>query len=200
MLEHTILAALNANLFDEIVLSTDDDEAGEIGRKYGLVVESRKKHLANDEAKLITVVQDVLSRRKSVDEVALLLVNCPLRSSVDILNSHRYFLQRRPAALITVVNYGWTPPQRAQFMNDGYLTPVFEDQYLLKGQEFREFVCPSGAVFWSTPECIRGSTSLYVSGIVGYQIPWHRGIDIDTREDFLLAQAIYGAKLDETEN
>ena len=38
MMAWTIISAIESNIFDRIILSTDNDEYAEVGRKYGLEV------------------------------------------------------------------------------------------------------------------------------------------------------------------
>ena len=73
---------------------------------------------------------------------------------------------------------------------DGRLAPCFAAWADKKSQEYPPVVCPSGAIYWSTPGAIAGARDLYIAGIEGYPLAWHRAIDIDTLEDYQIASSV----------
>src|SRR5690606_4047601 len=61
IITYSIEAALKSGLFDEVMVSTDDDEIAEIGRKYGAVVPfKRSEKNADDFATTVDVLIEVL--------------------------------------------------------------------------------------------------------------------------------------------
>lgn len=191
MLNWTVDAARETDLFDDLVVSTDDAEIAEIARAAGAAVLMRGEEISNDAATLIQVLQHAIRELpEEPDEICLLLANCPLRTAEDIRAGHARFTSRKPSALLSVTTFGWTPPFRAQKMEEGRLEPFFDGWVEKKSQEYPDVVCPTGAVYWSTPNALQDAPDLYIAGIEGFMMPWHRSIDIDTQEDLLLARCI----------
>ena len=63
LLQHTAEAALGARRLSRVVLSTDDAEIAEMGRRFGLEVPFlRPPRLARHDTPTLPVLQDVLSR------------------------------------------------------------------------------------------------------------------------------------------
>lgn len=191
MLAWTIEAAIESDVFEQVLVSTDDEEIASIAEKSNASVLMRPEEVSNDAATLIDVIHHTLKNGYSeIKQLCLLLANCPLRDARDIRNSSKRFNERHPAALLSIVNYEWTSPFRALDYKDHRLCPVFDDWIKEKSQLYPHVVCPTGAIYWSTPNALKDQNSLYVDGLEGFPITWHHGIDIDTPEDFALAACI----------
>lgn len=190
MLAWTVDAALQSGVFARVLVSTDDDEIASVARASGGEVLRRPAEVSSDEATLVDVVHHAFAGKAAPESFCLLLANCPLRTAEDIRRSAQMYRERRPAALLSVVSYGWTPPFRAQLLAGERLQPAFEDWIRKKSQAYPEVVCPTGAIYWSTPQALARADTLYIPGIEAFHMPWHRGIDIDTPEDLALAACI----------
>jgi pseudaminic acid cytidylyltransferase len=188
MLAWTVQSALDSELFDRVIVSTDDDEISTVAKSCGAEVLLRPDGISNDQATLIQVMHDTVDRASDgIDSICMLLANCPLRNAEDIANSLSDFEKRQPPALLSVTNYGWTPPFRALDLQEHRVVPIFKEWIEKKSQAYPKVACPTGAIYWTSPKAIREATDLYIDGLEGFQMPWHRSIDIDTREDFELA-------------
>jgi len=191
MVAWTIEAAKFSGVFDKVIVSTDDEELAHIGTTFGAEILRRSADLADDHTGLISVLQHVVRMLDSqFDSVCLLLPNCPMRIEADIRKSCEEYERRRPAALLSVVDYLWTPPYRALQQTENALTPVFGDWVNRKSQEYPIMVCPSGAIYWTDIQAVLKADALYVDGIEYFSMPWYRGIDIDTKDDFEIAAAL----------
>ena len=62
MIGHSIRAARRSDLFDRIVVSTEDDEIAAVARAEGAEVAMRASALAADEARILDVALDFLDR------------------------------------------------------------------------------------------------------------------------------------------
>jgi CMP-N-acetylneuraminic acid synthetase len=192
MITWTIEAAKKSNVFDVILVTTDDADIAQVAKECGVDVLMRPEEVSNDSSTLLDVVKYTLNNEYAdVERLCLLLANCPLRNASDIQQSAEQFKADNPTALLSVVNYGWTPPFRAQFMKDKRLEPVFDGWVNKKSQLYPEVMCSTGAIYWSTPSSLVNADTLYIDGIEGFHIPWYRGIDIDTLEDFELALCLH---------
>ena len=69
MLAYSIEAALATNLFDEVMVSTDDEEIAEVARQYGAKVPfMRSAETSNDFATTADVLHEVISRYKDLSK------------------------------------------------------------------------------------------------------------------------------------
>jgi CMP-N-acetylneuraminic acid synthetase len=187
----TIEAAKRSNVFDVILVTTDDADIAQVAKDCGVDVLMRPENVSDDSSTLVDVIRHAMNNGYShAERLCLLLANCPLRNASDIQQSAEQFKARNPSSLLSVVNYGWTHPYRAQFMKNKRLEPAFEGWVNKKSQLYPEVVCPTGAIYWSTPSSLENTDTLYIDGIEGFHMPWYRGFDIDTLEDFEQASCI----------
>ena len=93
IMAYSIEVALKSGLFDEVMVSTDDEEIIGIARQYGARVPFvRTETTANDHATLADVIREVMERYeeegKVFDNVCCILATAPLISPEDIRSSY----------------------------------------------------------------------------------------------------------------
>jgi N-acylneuraminate cytidylyltransferase len=117
--------------------------------------------------------------------------NCPLRNGRDIIESYRQFDSTGSPSQISVVRYGWQNPWWAMERDEAnVLHPLFPDRTTQRSQDMPVIFCPTGAVWWAKAEVLRTHRTYHVLARTGWEIPWQRGIDIDTEEDFAVAELL----------
>jgi pseudaminic acid cytidylyltransferase len=193
LIAYTIEAAIASGLFGQIVVSTDSDEIASIARMYGAVVPFiRDRSLSDDRTPVSAATVDALRRldneATTYTYVAQLMANCPLRSSVDVLESHRQLMSSGSCSQISVTRFGWQNPWWAMKRDGSFeLKPLFEAQTTQRSQDLPELFCPTGAIWWARAETLREAGTYHVPGRTGWEIPWERGVDIDTEDDWEMA-------------
>jgi CMP-N-acetylneuraminic acid synthetase len=90
------------------------------------------------------------------------------------------------------VKYGWQNPWWAMRRNDrGELEPLFREQISSRSQDQPELFCPTGAIWWARTATLRRTQTFHLENRTGWEIPWKRAIDIDSFEDFALAEVVF---------
>jgi pseudaminic acid cytidylyltransferase len=198
MIAYTIAAARESGLFERVIVSTDSSEIADVARQYNAEVPFlRDAILADDFTPVSSVTADVLLRLDPASDrfesVAQLMPNCPLRTASDICDSHRQFERTNAQSQISVVRYGWQNPWWAMRRNDLHeLEPVFKEQMTTRSQDLPELFCPTGAVWWARTGTLRRTKTFHLENRTGWEIPWQRGIDVDTFQDWAMAEVLFG--------
>jgi|SRR5579872_934003 len=196
MITYTIRAAIESQLFERVVVSTDSEEIAEISREIGAEVPFlRESDLADDITPVSAVTIDAVQRLAAsgcqFQFVAQLMPNCPLRTALDVRDSRRQFQDTGANSQISVVRYGWQNPWWAMRRNTGLrLEPLFKEQIAARSQDLPELFCPTGAIWWARTEALSHSGTFYGESVTGWEIPWQRGLDIDTPEDWAVAEVL----------
>jgi N-acylneuraminate cytidylyltransferase len=183
-------------LFERVVVSTDSPEIAEVAHRCGAEVPFlRDATLADDFTPVSSVTVDALCRLDPVgdrfDVVAQLMPNCPLRTSDDVLDSYRQFAKDSMHTQLSVVRYGWQNPWWALRRNERYeLEPLFSEQMSTRSQDQPELFCPTGAIWWARANRLRQTKTFHSENRTGWEIPWQRGIDIDTFEDWAMVEVL----------
>ena len=196
MIAYTIDAALESGLFAEVVVSTDDPEIANTSVGLGANVPFLREPILSDDYTPVSLVTvDVLEHLDPegdlYDRVVQLMPNCPLRTSDDIDSSYRQFCRTGSDSQISVTRYGWQNPWWAMKRTpEMQLEPLFEESVTVRSQDLPEVFCPTGAVWWAKTETLRQKKTFHIAGRTGWEITWKRGVDIDTEDDWALAEML----------
>jgi pseudaminic acid cytidylyltransferase len=197
IIAYTIIAARESGLFERIVVSTDSEEIAEVAHQYNAEVPFlRNKNLADDFTPVSSVTADALvrldPRGDKFDTVAQLMPCCPLRTAADVIDSYNQFEKTGAASQISMVRYGWQNPWWAMRRDERReLKPVFAEQMTARSQDLPDLFCPTGAIWWTRTDVLRRTETFHLENRTGWEIPWQRGIDIDTFEDWAMAEVLF---------
>ena len=199
LLAWTAEAAL-ASRIDRVVLSTDDEEIADVGRRLGLEVPVlRPVELAGDMALSIDVVLHMLAAvaDPGIDAVMLLQPTAPLRTTADIDGVIELFERERPDSVISVVPVDGHHPARMKFIEDGWLVdpPYVEAYENQPRQELRPVYLKNGAVYL-TRRAVIEARSFKGERCLAWVMPHERSVNIDGPFDLGLARAIVDGTLD----
>jgi N-acylneuraminate cytidylyltransferase len=196
MIAYTVEAACASGLFERVVVTTDSREIAKIAERHGAEAPFlREAALADDVTPVSLATLDALQRLdpegERYDVLAQLMPNCPLRSAEDVQHSHVQFRERNSLSQISVVRYGWQNPWWAMRRNQQFaLEPLFPDEMKQRSQDLPELFCPTGAIWWASADALRREKTFHLEGRTGWEIPWERGIDIDTQEDWAMVEVL----------
>jgi N-acylneuraminate cytidylyltransferase len=193
---YAIEAAHQSSLFDAVVVTTDSEEIARIAEQHGAEVPFiRDQKLADDFSPISAATVDALTRIDSAGDrfqlVAQLMANCPLRITEDILASHRQFVASGADTQISVTEYGWLNPWWAMTSDEhNVLSPVFKERMGVRSQDLPRLVCPTGAIWWAKASVLLAHGTFYAPNYSGWAMPWERAVDIDTEDDWSMAEIL----------
>ena len=196
IIAYTIEAALQSHIFSRVIVSTDSEEVASVATQFGAEVPFiRDASLANDYTPVSLVTLDALQRLDPHGKVFLfvaqLMANCPLRTVRDIEESYRQFADGGADSQISITRYGWLSPWWAMTRNAKYeLSPIFTEQMGKRSQDLPELFCPTGVIWWAEAYALRREKTFHIADRTGWEIPWPRAIDIDTEDDWKMAELL----------
>jgi len=197
LIYYTIKEALESNI-NKILVSTDDTEIKKISQKYGAEVMIRPKKLAQDDTSSIDVVIYILKKLEQIgqkfDIFILLQPTSPLRTKEDINEALNLFIENECESVISVNEVEHNPYWSFK-IKDNYLQPLFANKYLkMRRQELPKVYMPNGAIFISKPSILEKKRTFYIKRMLPYIINTGKGIDIDTEQDFKIAEYFMSKK------
>jgi CMP-N-acetylneuraminic acid synthetase len=193
---YTIAAARDSGLFSLVIVSTDNETIAEIAVHHGADVPFlRDAALADDETPVSSVTVDALTRVDRASRrfayVAQLMPNCPLRDAADVRGSFEQFIETRACAQLSVARFGWQMPWWAMRRADDFtLAPLFPREAVARSQDLPPLFCPTGAIWWARAETLREAGTFHVPGRTGWEMDPVHAVDIDTEDDWRLAEAL----------
>ena len=190
LVEHTMIAARDADLFDKIVVSSDDPEILKLGETLGFEMEKRPPKLAGDFATVTDVCIDLLSRQSGYDFLCCLYATAPLRTAEDIRKSFKLLEDAKAAAVICATRYLHPAHQALCPAEDGGWKLAFPEWGERQSQAVPPLRVDNGGCYWVRVEDFLKKKSFYLSPLHLYEMPLERSIDLDTAEDWELLQKL----------
>jgi CMP-N-acetylneuraminic acid synthetase len=193
---YSIDAARESGLFARVIVSTDSELIAEIAMRHGAEVPFlRAPVLADDHVPVSAATVDALTRldpdRATFTSVAQLMPNCPLRDAADVRDSFRQFVLSGARSQLSVARYGWQPPWWAMRRTPELsLVPLFPQEIVRRSQDLPSLFCPTGAIWWAQADVLRDAGTYHIEGRTGWELDPTHGLDIDTEEDWQLAEAL----------
>ena len=194
LIAYTIKAAIDAKCFDKIVVSTDDENIAKVAEQYGAEVPYlRPAHLANDTAKSIDVVLDIINfydrEGYQFERLFLLQPTSPLRTPKDIQNVMN--LMREGVESVVAVKEAPSHPG-TYFKMDNQQIPLSSIRAFanVNRQELGSYYKINGAAYCIDWNFLKVKKTLYGNNTLGYVMPKERSIDIDDEIDFQLAELL----------
>lgn len=192
IIAYSIEAALQSGVFDEVMVSTDDEEIAEIARKYGAKVPFlRSEATSNDFATTADVLLEVLEGYsklgKNFEYMACLYPTNPFVSAEKLITAMNYIKTDLYNEVLPVVQFSF-PPQRGYIQNtNGTLSYKWEEFKNARSQDLQPMFHDAGQFYFY-------KVSSYVSNkgvkdsIYPIICPEHEVQDIDNEEDWKMAE------------
>lgn len=192
MLSYPIEVALETGLFDEVMVSTDDEEIAKIAKQYGAKVPfMRSAETASDFATLADVLREVLNNYQNdgivFDNMCCILATSPMLRSEDISNGYKALLTTNFSSIIPVVLFSY-PILRSYKMDDNYgISYNWPEYEKSRSQDLPPAYHDSGTFYWHKIDLWKAG-QISRGGIV---VSEETVQDIDTEQDWKMAEIKY---------
>jgi len=187
-----IQAAKESKCFDKILVSSDSNKILNLAKKFGSNILKRSKRLSNDYSTVHDVIQNVVGELKKKGEIfdfiCYILPTAALIRSEDIIKSYSIIKKNNSNFVITVCGYSF-PPQKALKINkSGKIVMKNLKNYKKRSQDLSQEYHDAAQVYWGTTDLILSSKNTVKNNSYPYIVPQLRVQDIDTLEDWHLAE------------
>ena len=197
IIAYSIEAALDSGLFDEVMVSTDDEEIAEIAREYGATVPFfRSEKTSDDYATTADVIEEVLLsyREKGIefDLACCIYPTAPLISSENLIASFNLLKSQSFDTVFPVVQYSY-PIQRALKVGEQKkMSLFFEANKNSRSQDLEESYHDAGQFYSFSVTDFLKDKELWTKNTGVIVLNELKVQDIDTLTDWKLAELKYG--------
>ena len=187
LLAHSILyAQKNAQLIDQVFVSTDDEEIAKVSRIYDAVVIERPERLSGDLEPTVSAVKHVLEQLdRGVESVILLQPTNPFRPEMLLKDAFDIYCENRSASLFTVTQ---SHQKLGRISKDKYLPFNYEPGQ--RSQDLEPLYYENGLLYISRREVILADKIISEDAFPMITSDLYCDVDIDTEADFRYAQYI----------
>ncbi len=190
MIAWSISAALESGVFDEVIVSTDDEEIAEVARKAGACVPFvRPASLADDHSGLTAVIRHAIEwwrgEGRSPEIVACPYATAPFLRGSDLAEAVGLLHESPEADYVLAVTSFAAPVQRAIVQGGaGWLEFLWPDFAQARSQDTRAAYHDAGHFFMGRAEAFMRYPTTMSGKTLPQVIPRLLCQDIDTQEDW----------------
>jgi pseudaminic acid cytidylyltransferase len=190
IIAYSIETALESGLFDEVMVSTDDEEIARVAEMFGAAVPFfRSEEAADDYATLADVIEDVKSqyhtRERSFDYICCILATAPLLKMEHLMEGYKLITEGDVDSVRPVVQFPY-PIQRAFKLENGRVEMFNKEFARTRSQDLEPAYYDAGQFYWMKYDMgLKGP----VKG--GFEISGQFVQDIDDEEDWKIAELKY---------
>jgi len=196
LIAYTIEEALKAPL-DYYVVSTDSDEIAEIARRYGASVIMRPKELAQDATPTLVALLHALEYTEDkldehYDIVADIRCTNPFKTVFDISGAINKLIRTGADAVIRVCKVNHHHPSRLKRIFRDRLVDIWPEPESGNRQDLEPPVyVRNGSIYVVRRAGLEEGIHIKLSDDVrAWIMPEERSLNIDTKVDFVLAEAL----------
>jgi|TARA_Y100001970_G_scaffold206192_1_gene251119 pseudaminic acid cytidylyltransferase len=184
--------AQKSKLFDNIFVSTDDQEIKEISEQYGAIVPFiRPADISDDHTPTVPVISHAVKQidtlYKKVDFACCIYPCSPLLMASDIKKSFDILKSSDKNYVYPIVEFPHSIFRSMRQADDGKMEFVYPEYELTRTQDLDETFHDAGQFYWGKAEAWRSLKKMH-SGGIGMKIPSYRTVDIDTEDDWRRAE------------
>jgi pseudaminic acid cytidylyltransferase len=191
-----IKTAINSKIFSKIIVSTDSEKIGNIGKKYGATeIIYRPRHLSNDTAGTMGVIKHAINyleeKNFNFDYVCCLYPVSVLLKPLDLINAYNLILKNKHSFIFSSLKYSH-PIQRGFTSKKNKIKFFYKKGPLAKRtQDISETYHDAGQFYWGKKVNWKKLYSILSNNCGHYPMPDNRSVDIDNPSDWLKAEALY---------
>ena len=195
MIAHAIKVARASELFEHVVVSTEDAEIAQIARDWGADTPFfRPNELADDYTTTVPVVAHAIRAledfyNKKFNYVCCIYPCAPFIKIEDLIDSLLLLDRSDVDYCFPVAEFPAAIQRALRSKEFGLIKPFYPEYELVRTQDLEKAFYDTGQFYWGSVKAWL-TNSRVQSSAVGYPIPNWRVVDIDTEDDWERAELL----------
>lgn len=195
ILAYSIQAALDADIFDEVMVSTDSKEIADIARQYGAKIPfMRSEKTSDDYATTADVLLEVLEQYEKQDRtfeyMACIYPTAPFVNGEKLRQAYSIIERENAVMAMPVVAFSY-PPQRGYVKNGHLIEMKWKENFNVRSQDLETMYHDAGQFYMYQVEKYRELKGQITENIVPVFVDEMEVQDIDNETDWRLAELKY---------
>lgn len=195
IIEYSIEAAITSDVFQEVMVSTDDGEIAKIARKCGAAVPfMRSPDTADDYATTVDVLMEVLGeyqrKGKGFERACCIYPTAPFITPEKLQRAMALLEEEGTEAVVPVTAFSF-PPMRGMYIRDGRLWYHHPEYAAMRSQDIETMYHDCGQFYCFKPDILLHKRAIITEHTKALVIPEQEVQDIDTLEDWAIAEMKY---------
>ena len=194
MIAYAIKAAQASDLFEHVLVSTDDAEIQNIANSLGAETPFvRPAELANDFTATVPVIAHAIQACEALgwqfSNVCCIYPGVPFIEVGDLKGALAQLSESCADYCFPVTEFPSAIQRALKLNSNGLMAPFYPEYELIRTQELEAAFYDAGQFYWGTKKAWLTNSRIHRSGM-GFEIPNWRAVDIDTPADWERAERL----------
>ena len=200
IIKYSIDAALKAGCFTEVMVSTDDEEIADLALSLGAEVPfMRSNENSSDFATTPEVISEVLDIYKragqNFDYVCCIYPTAPFVTDFKLQQAYKMLIEKNAETVVPVVSFGY-PILRSLKMENGFIKMNWPEYISTRSQDLAIAYHDCGQFYFIKTDSFLRTKQIFSENSLGYEMPESEVQDIDTEEDWKIAEMKFNLLLE----
>ena len=198
MIAYSIEAAIRAGIFDEIIVSTDDEEIADVAKNAGASVPfMRPKELSDDYTATGAVVEHAIkflqARGDRIKFVCTIYATAPLIDEFYIKLGLEKLRASNAKNAFSCTSMPFPIWRTFKIAKDGRCDMFWRENFAKRSQDLEEAYQDAGQFYWTNLDASSSDEIFFGRDSIAIVLPRHLVQDIDTPQDWIRAEFLYEA-------
>ncbi len=195
IISYSIKAALESGCFDEVMVSTDDEEIANLAKNLGAQVPFLRSQKNSDDfsttADVLTeVLETYQNQGREFDFTCCIYPTAVFVTAEKLQKAYQIFIATEADSLIPVVKFSY-PIQRALKVEDDLLKFFWPENIQKRSQDLEQAYHDCGQFYFLKSAALLASGNIFTANSIPFEINETESQDIDTQMDWELAEIKY---------
>ena len=198
MIAYSIEAAIRSGIFDEIIVSTDDEEIADVAKNAGASVPfMRPKELSDDFTATGAVVEHAIKflqvRGDRIKFVCTIYATAPLIDEFYIKLGLEKLRASNAKNAFSCTSMPFPIWRTFKIAKDGRCEMFWRENFAKRSQDLEEAYQDAGQFYWTNLDAPSSDEIFFGRDSIAIVLPRHLVQDIDTLQDWIRAEFLYEA-------
>jgi len=196
IITYSIEVAVKSRLFDEVMVSTDDDDIAEIAVKAGAKLPfMRSEKNADDFAGTSEVLMEVISNYKGkniqFENGCCIYPTAVFVQAKHLIDGYNLLIKSKSDSVFPLVEYSY-PIWRGLKKNENNTVQMLWPEYLnSRSQDLKKVYHDAGQWYWFNMNSFISKKKIFAENSTSIELMETEVQDIDTEQDWLIAEMKY---------
>lgn len=196
IIAYSIKAAQESDLFDRVIVTTDDEEIADVARHYGADIPfMRSKELSDDHTPTIPVIAHAIRTLQEagtpIEAACCIYATAPFVRACDIREAYAALLQHHKNYAFPVTTFPFPIWRGVKRDEEGNIEMFWPEHFATRSQDLPEAYHDVGQFYWGRPDAWLAGQPIFSDAATTIVLPRYLVQDIDTPEDWTRAELMY---------
>ncbi|MGI8584321.1 MAG: pseudaminic acid cytidylyltransferase [Chitinophagaceae bacterium] len=193
IIAYSIETALQSELFDMVMVSTDDKEISEVSKKYGAEVPFFRSDInSDDHSGTADVIMEVIAQLKNIDKnfenACCIYPTAPFISKESLQHAYQLLKEKKHDIVFPVCQFSYPVLRSLKINEDGKVEMIWPENMNKRSQDLPPAYHDAGQFYWIHVESFLKQQKIYTSNSGAIVLSELQVQDIDNEVDWKIAE------------